>query len=318
MSQPLEKSSLVRPLSGSPSVPAFNWSDLVYFLELARHGRLMPAARKLKVDHTTVSRRISELEKDLGVRLFKRKPEGFLLTEDGYRLVAIAEKMEVLSRSAIEITRTVPDQPSGPVRLATMEGIAAYYLAEKLVDFNAIHPNILIELVTERHIINLTKREADVSISFVPPSGPRLNVRKSGTFTLGLFGSTKYFERRGTPSRVEDLRNYEFVDYVIDLVAIPEVHWLLDVIDPEHVAFRSSSMASQQNAIAAGLGLGLLPFFSAKKEPKLVPVLPDRISVERDLYISVHEDVQFMGRVRALTRFLTDLFKRDATYLTKL
>ena len=54
----------------------FNWNDLVFFLELARQSRLMPAARRLKVDHTTVSRRISELEKDLSIKLFDRKPDG--------------------------------------------------------------------------------------------------------------------------------------------------------------------------------------------------------------------------------------------------
>lgn len=62
----------------------FDWNDLKFFLELARQGRLMPAARRLKVDHTTVSRRISELERDLGIKIFDRKPNGFVLTEDGH------------------------------------------------------------------------------------------------------------------------------------------------------------------------------------------------------------------------------------------
>jgi DNA-binding transcriptional LysR family regulator len=296
----------------------FNWNDLVFFLELARQGRLMPAARRLKVDHTTVSRRISELEKDLAIKLFERKPDGFVLTEDGHRLLAIAEKMEVLGLSVMETIKSAPSEPSGRVRLATMEGIAAYYLTEKLAEFNALHPDILVELVTERHLINLTKREADVSISFVPPVGPRLDVRKAGTFKLGLFGSAAYLARRGTPARIEDLPAHDFVDYVVDLVAIAKVHWLLDVLEPEHVVFRSSSMAAQQNAIVAGRGLGLLPYFSAKKEPRLVPVLGREVRVERNLYVTVHEDIQFMGRVRALTRFLFSLFQEDAAYLNEM
>jgi DNA-binding transcriptional LysR family regulator len=296
----------------------FDWNDLVFFLELARQGRLMPAARRLKVDHTTVSRRISELEKDLAVKLFERKPDGFVLTEDGHRLLAIAEKMEGLSLSVLETIKAAPSEPSGRVRLATMEGIAAYYLTEKFVDFNAQHPQIVVELVTERHLINLTKREADVSISFVPPVGPRLNARKAGAFKLGLFGSASYLDKRGTPKSIADLPAHDFVDYVVDLVAIPNVHWLMDVIEPEHVVFRSSSMAAQQNAIAAGRGLGLLPYFSAKKEPRLVPVLAKEVQVERELYVTVHEDIQFMGRVRALTRFLFQLFENDAAYLNKL
>jgi DNA-binding transcriptional LysR family regulator len=295
----------------------FNWNDLVFFLELARQGRLMPAARRLKVDHTTVSRRISELEKDLAIKLFERKPDGFLLTEDGHRLLVIAEKMETLGLSILETIKATPSELSGRVRLATMEGIASYYLTEKLVNFNALHPQILVELVTERYLINLTKREADVSISFVPPVGPRLNVRKAGTFKLGLFASASYLERRGAPQKIEDLLSHDFVDYVVDLVVIANVHWLLDVLEPEHVVFRSSSMAAQQNAIVAGRGLGLLPYFSAKKEPRLLPVLQDRVRVERELYVTVHEDIQFMGRVRALTRFLFSLFEQDSAYLNE-
>ena len=70
-----------------------------------------------------------------------------MLTEDGHRLLAIAEKMEALGLSVIETIRAKPSELSGRVRLATMEGIAAYYLTEQLVDFNALHPEILVELV---------------------------------------------------------------------------------------------------------------------------------------------------------------------------
>jgi DNA-binding transcriptional LysR family regulator len=174
-----------------------------------------------------------------------------------------------------------------------------------------------VELVTERHLINLTKREADVSISFVPPVGPRLNVRKAGTFKLGLFASPAYLERRGSPAKIEDLQSHDFVDYIVDLVAIANVHWLLDVLEPDHVVFRSSSMAAQQNALVAGRGIGLLPYFSAKKEPRLEPVLPATVRVERELFVTVHEDIQFMSRVRALTRFLFALFEKDAAYLNE-
>lgn len=293
----------------------FNWNDLTFFLELARQSRLMPAARRLKVDHTTVSRRIAELEKDLTVKLFERKHEGFVLTDDGHRLFVIAEKMETLALSAAETVGAAPRELVGKVRLATMEGIAAFYLSERLLQFNVQHPQIVVELVTERHLINLSKREADVSISFIPPIGQRLSVKKAGSFRLGLFASSSYLGRKGTPASRNDLGAHDFVDYVPDLVAIPKVHWLLDVLEPDNVVFRSTSMAVQQNAIAAGQGIGLLPFFSAKKDPRLIPVLPTAVAVDRDLYVSVHEDIQFMGRVRALTRFIADLFERDAAYL---
>lgn len=292
----------------------FDWNDLKFFLELARQGRLMPAARRLKVDHTTVSRRISELERDLGIKIFDRKPDGFVLTEEGHRLYQGAEKIEGAALIISENFRAVPAEPTGKVRLTSMEGIAAFYLAEKLVDFNRGHPDVIVELVTERHLINLTKREADICISFVPLAGPRLSVKKAGEFKLGLFASSKYIADRGAPSSMQELSRHDFIDYVDDLVAIQPVQWLHDVLVPENVVFRSTSMAAQQNAVGAGRGIGLLPFFSAKKDARLIRLMGD-VVVTRSLFISVHEDIEYLGRVRALLRFLHELFKSDKAYL---
>lgn len=166
----------------------------------------MPAARRLKVDHTTVSRRITKLEKNLAVKLFERKTDGFVLTDEGHELLAIAEKIEALSRTISETVSHTPAQPVGRVRLTNMEGIAAFHLAEKRIDFNVLHKDIVVELVTERHLINLTRREADISISFVPPVGPKLNVRNAGRFRLSLLASQDYIARRGAPVSLHKLQ----------------------------------------------------------------------------------------------------------------
>lgn len=296
----------------------FNWNDLTFFLELARQNRLAPAARRLRVDHTTVSRRIAELEKDLSVKLFDRKPDGFVLTEQGHRLFTIAERVEQEVGNIPQTLGAESMAANGRVRVVTMEGIGAFFLAERFAQLAEREPGIQVELVTERHLVSLTKREADIFISFVPPSGQRLVVKKVGSFRLALYASPEYISRLGLPKNRSELPSHTFVDYVEDLIAIQPVRWLLDVIDPINVAFRSSSMHAQQNAIAAGVGLGLLPLFSAKRNPKLIPVLADEISVYRDVYLSVHEDLEFLARVRHVTRHLTDIFVRDRDYLNVL
>ena len=296
----------------------FDWNDLTFFLELARHGRLMPAARRLKVDHTTVSRRITELERALDTRLFHRNTDGFAMTEAGYKLFMIAEAIEQKVLSVPEALGLQDlAQPVGRVRVATMEGIAAFYLSAKFAQFAARVPGVVVELVTERHLINLTKREADISVSFIPPQGPRLKVKRVGEFRLALFASEAYLTRSGQLTTRDDLQNHDFVDYVDDLVAIEPVHWLLEVLTPSNVVFRSTSLAAQQTAIAAGAGIGLLPLFSAKTNPALVPVLLDEVLVRRDLYLGVHEDIECAGRVRAVTRYLTQLFNEEATFLNE-
>ncbi|MCX4196991.1 LysR family transcriptional regulator [Methylobacterium organophilum] len=296
----------------------FDWNDLTFFLELARHGRLMPAARRLKVDNTTVSRRIAELERGLDTKLFQRCSDGFLLTEGGHKLFVLAELIEQKMLTVPEVLGLQDGtQLVGRVRVASMEGIAAYYLSAKFAELKATMPGIIVELVTERHLINLTKREADISVSFVPPQGPRLRVRRVGQFRLALFASESYLTRRRGPETRTDLQDHDFVDYVDDLIVIEPVHWLLEVLKPANVVFRSTSMAAQQTAVAAGVGIGLLPLFSAKTNPALVPVLSDEVVVRRDLYLSVHEDIECVGRVRAVTRFLTSLFTDEAAYLNE-
>ncbi|TCT05522.1 LysR family transcriptional regulator [Aquabacter spiritensis] len=296
----------------------FNWNDLIFFLELARQGRLLPAARRLKVDHTTVSRRISELEKDLSLKLFDRKPDGFVLTEPGHRLFAIAERIEQEAVGVEETIQAAPSAPKGHVRVASMEGIGAFYLAERFAELAQKEPGLVVELVTERHLINLTKREADIFISFVPPQGQRLSVRKIGRFRLALYASPDYARRFGIPRSAAELPSHTFVDYVEDLVAIQPVHWLLDVLEPTKVSFRSTSMHAQQNAVARGAGIGLLPLFSAKTNPRLLPVLPDEVIVMRDIYASVHADLEFMGRFKAVLRHLAEVVERDTALLTEL
>jgi len=296
----------------------FDWNDLVYFLELARQSRLAPAARRLKVDHTTVSRRIAELEKSLSVKLFDRKPDGFVLTEHGHRLFAIAERIEQEAFSVPQTLGSDITTATGRVRVATMEGIGAFFLAERFAELAERNSGILVELVTERHLISLTKREADIFLSFVHPGGQRLVVKKVGSFRLALYASSAYLSRRGMPASKADLASHTFVDYVEDLVAIQPVHWLLDVLEPTNVAFRSSSMHAQQNAVAAGAGIGLLPLFSAKANPALIPVLGDDVKVYRDVFMSVHQDIEFMARVRLVSRHLASLFERDHAYLNEL
>lgn len=301
--------------SGREGQIVFNWNDLVFFLELARQTRLAPAAKRLKVDHTTVSRRISELEKDLSVKLFNRKPDGFVLTDHGHQLLAIAERIEQETMTIQPMLGGETSAATGRVRVATMEGIGAFFLAERFAELQAREPGILVELVTERHLISLTKREADIFLSFVKPDGQRLVVKQLGGFRLGLYASEPYLAKNGNPKSREDLVDHSFVDYVEDLVAIQPVHWLLDVLEPSKVVFRSSSMHAQQNAIASGMGIGLLPLFSAKKDPKLVPVLPKEVKVYRQAYLSVHEDIEFVGRVKQVIRHLTDLFERERDYM---
>jgi DNA-binding transcriptional LysR family regulator len=299
-------------------LPRFDWSDLVFFLELARQGRLVPAAKRLRADHTTVSRRVAELERGLNCKLFDRGANGFVLTDVGQKLFKYAEAIESSALAIEENVAGIASEPTGDVRVASMEGIGSFYLAPRMPILRQLFPEIRVELVTERHLISLTKREADISVSFVPMTGPRLISEEVGTFQLRLYASPKYLDRMGEPRTIEDLDRYEFVDYIDDFVSISQVRWLHDVLVPSRVVFRSSSMVAQHNAAAAGVGMVLLPSFSAAEDARLRPILIDQVSVMRSIWLTLHEDHQYLSRIKAVKSFLKKIISEDQPFLNGL
>ena len=293
-----------------------DWSTLPFFLELARQERLAPAARRLRVDHTTVSRRVAELEKSLDQKLFDRTAEGFSLTEAGRALLPFAEAMEAQAIAITDAQRAgAGGAAHGRVRVASMEGIAAQYLARRLPRLARQHPGLMVELVTSPALFNLTRREADISLSFAPVRGPKLEIRRIGGFALFLYASPGYLAEHGTPASPADLARHRFVDYVEDLVQIPEVHWLLDVVAAPQVVFRSSSMYAQATAAANGAGLVLLPSFAGETDPRLVPVLKPQLRSERPVFLAVHQDLAWVPRVRETVRFLEEVLRADQRLL---
>lgn len=244
--------------------------------------------------------------------MFDRTTDGFTLTEVGRTLLPPAEAMEA---QALAISNRGDTAAQGRVRVASMEGIANQYLARHLPQLAERHPGLTVELVTSPALFNLTKREADISLSFVPVRGPRLTIRRVGGFALFLYAAPAYLERHGIPAGPEDLARHRFVDYVEDLVQIPEVHWLLDVVSSPQVSFRSSSMYAQATAAANGAGLVLLPAFAGEMDSRLVPVLKPQVRTERPIYLAAHDDLAWMPRVREIVRFLEELVHGDQQFL---
>jgi DNA-binding transcriptional LysR family regulator len=136
----------------------YNWDDVIFFLEVARTRNLIRASQKLKVDHTTVSRRVRELERSLNTTLFKRSKAGFALTEAGLRLLQYAEGMENNANAIVEsVVGSEAADASGAVRIASMEGIGSMYLTMCMAEFNKAYPSIQVELITDTRLLDMTR-----------------------------------------------------------------------------------------------------------------------------------------------------------------
>jgi DNA-binding transcriptional LysR family regulator len=299
------------PLASSNTT--FHWDDIQYFLELARRGRLLATARRLSVAHTTVLRRIASLEKRLDRKLFKRTDIGLLLTDAGQELLAYAEAMEgaahAIARHAGEGNR-----PIGPVRVAMMEGMATTFFVPRILEFQKSRPGIVIELVTQLQIANLSKREADISIGFVKPTGSRLIARRVSGCSVHLYASEAYLAKHGRPRSVADLSEHVFVDYIDDIIFLAPLRWFRDTVDQRCVVFRSSSPMAQLTAARNGVGIGMFPDYMVENAD-LKPVLADKIADQRELWLAIHEDLKNVPRVSAVFDYIKAIFIKERAYL---
>jgi DNA-binding transcriptional LysR family regulator len=288
-----------------------NWNDLRIFLEVSRAGTLSGAAAKLKVDHSTISRHIAQLEMTVDAPVFERNHQGFHITAKGRELLEHVEAMETAALAIGESLSGAYRTPSGVVRIATMEGIASLYLATQFVGFKSLHPLIQVELVTSTHLVNVNQREADIFLSFFPSEGKGLEVEPIGAFPLHLYASDRYLATYGIPQSVAELEHHKFVSYVDDLIHLSTVRWLEEAVTRPNVVLHSSSMIAQMFAAADGGGIVMLPAFARAERFGLRRLLLSEVDVKRTIWMTVHRDRCFTPRIREVQKFLRESLKRD-------
>src|SRR5229473_486105 len=257
-----------------------DWSDLRFFLEVARNGTLAAAGRKLGVDNTTVGRRLSALERDLGAKLFARTPDGLVLTAAGEAIRTAGEEME----QAVMLGEVV--------------------VLPALRSLHERHPQIRVDLVTGTGRLDIARREADVALRYVRPESGDLVARRAGTVAFGTYASKKYLAAHGRPARGSGFCGHDVVGYDAGIR-----HWRLGQLGGEpvrdaRVVLRTNSTLMLLQAVRLGIGIGSLPCCLALPDPSLERV-PSAAPAELDeVWLVVHADVQRTSRVRAVIEAL--------------
>ncbi len=291
------------------------WDDLRVFLEVARQGSVHAAAKRLKLDHSTVCRRIDKLESILSVKLLDRTRKGIVVREEAQNLLKHIEQMDVHATSLEDaVTRETSDVEQ-IVRVATMEGIASRYLARRLHVFSQFAPNVKLELVSIAQAVDLSRKEADIFLSFFNPNAPGLRSTLYSTFNLYLYASPEYIRHHGLPRSRDDLNNHVFVGYIEDLLAINAVKWLDDIIAAPKMSFHSNSIIAQCSAAACGLGIALLPTFVGAGVEGLQRILSDQIFTSREIWVSVRTEQSHLTRIKGVIQFLKHIFHHDQEFL---
>ncbi len=283
-----------------------DWDNLRYFLELSRTGTLAAAARRLAVEHTTVSRRIQALEKQMGAALFARDAGGHRLTEAGRQLLPAVEAMETAVLGAERTAPAAHEGPSGLVRVGATEGFGTLILAPQLAQLTRRHPHLSVDLLALPRMVNLSRREADIVISLERPTRGSVIVSKLSDYALYLYGQREYLARKPLVATPEDLRHHDFVSYVDDLLFTKELQFLDALHRPERFAFRSTSITAQYEAVRAGAGLAVLPAFLADRDPVLARVLPQQGRFTRTFWMSMPSEAKHFARMQVTWAFLRE------------
>ena len=292
-----------------------NRDDLRYFLAVRAAGSIKGAARTLKVDHTTVSRRLAALEIALGAPLFERTPEGLVETDVGRSIAPAAERLEVVAAEIVDAARAVSDLPSGPVRIATTPLVADYFLVPELRGLMQRFPHVQFEVFSAVASVDMPRREADIAIRVhppgKPPGEPSLLVRKAAQFGYALYATQSYVDEHGRPEQpIRSLAGHR----IVGSAHAEHIAWNAELEEPAEVPLTVFPFVSNLAAVAAGLGLGFCACIAGDRHPALVRV-SEVISLW-DVWVVTNPDARNNTRVRAVKEALVQLLESASDRLS--
>lgn len=278
-----------------------NWDDLRFVVEIGRSGTLAAAARHLKVDQTTVARRLRALEDELGAALFERGDGHWLPTAIGADVLQRAGRIEEDVTALLRVAEAGAGAVSGLVRVTAVGTIIGDYLAPRLTGLYARHPDLSVELIASNDNLNVARREADIAIRLARPTRGDFLIRKLADSGFAIYGAAGHGQ--DTPN--------DWVAYLDDLAHTPEMQALENLRGNGRIRLRSGSMRGLMRAIASGIGCGILPCFLADPEPGLQRLSGPQPILSREIWLLLHPDARQQARVAAVSDWLAECFAGD-------
>lgn len=291
-----------------------DWDDLKVFLAVARGESLSRAGRVLKLDAATVGRRIARLEAGLGARLFTRSPQGYLLTDEGGRLIAPAEAIEAEMARAQDALAGATEGIGGQVRIGAPDGCANYLLPQVVAGIVAQNPGLEVQIVALPRVFSLSRREADMVIAVSHPEQGRVIVQPITEYRLHLAASHAYLAQAPALTTLADLRAHRVIGYIPDMIFDRELDYLA-ALGVDHLPLASNSVAVQANLIRQGAGVGVMHDFALPACPGVRRVLTHEFTLTRAFHLIRHADDRNLPRIERFAAALIDGMRAEVLRL---
>ena len=278
-----------------------DWNDLRYVKAIADTGNVADAANYLDVHQSTVFRRLNTLEKDLGVRLFERLSDGYVMTMAGEDFCQSAERIEA---DILALNRRISGQdmrPSGTIRVTMADALLVKLLAPCLAKFRLAYPEIELEILISKDMLNLTKRDADIAIRTTNQPLETLVGRKVARVAIAVYGSKEYLTSHPHAS---NLNNHDWIGFDETVLDSATANWLKKTIPDVKFQYRFNTCMGILAAVKENIGLALLSCYLGDSDPDLVRLSLPIWELEKQLWVLTHEDLRYVTRIRTFIDFV--------------
>ena len=288
-----------------PTLPtkALAWDDFRLIKAIAERRALPAAAHSLGLNHSTVFRRLGQIEEALGVKLFERHRSGYVATPAGDEMAQLAERLDsdisafALKLAGREIT------PAGELRVTTNDSLLVDLLTPVFAGFLAQCPDIRLDVLLSNQALNLSKRDADVAIRATDNPPETLVGRKAARIAWALYGRADAFaDASAVP--IESLFEHSWVSLGDGFAALKAVRYLAEHVAPGRIVYKVNTVLGLAEAVEAGIGIGFLPCFIADTKPGLTRLAPPDPGFSADLWLLTHPDLRHSPRVRLFLDFM--------------
>jgi len=286
-----------------------DWDKLRIFHAAAEAGSFTHAAEMLHLSQSAISRQVSALEQEVGVKLFHRHARGLILTEQGELLYRTAHEVLLKLESVkMQLTETT-ERPSGRLRVTTTVGLGQAWLTAKLQEFMALYPDLHMQLLLDNEELDVNMRHADCALRLRQPQQPDLIQRKLFTVHMHIYASSSYLNRYGEPKSLQDLDNHRIITFGEPAPAyLMDVNWLEiagrspDNPRPSHLQI--NSLTSIRRATMLGMGVSALPDYMAIEESNLIQLPIDAEMPSFDTYFCYPVEMKNAAKLKAFRDFL--------------
>lgn len=288
---------------------SFDWNDIRLLVALQREGNLRATARYLKVDVSTISRRLSAAEATLQTRLFIRTNSGYQATAAGLTFLESAQVICGHVHQMLDNTQHTAQSISGTVRITSVDFIFSHWLVQPLAQFKQSHPKLTLELLNDNRDLSFSQSEADIAIRLARPKhDAALFMRKIGEIGWAVYGHAEH------PELLEEQWPQQtWLSYTDELAHVPEMRWLQRLAPAKTTALQSNHIETLIHACKHGLGLALLPCMLAN-EAGLKQLSKDPV-VFREVWLLSHRQTAQLARFETVYNWLLEQFANNTERL---